>query len=150
MDTKDKKEFNSPYAIYIWLALALLLLIASLVASGGKIFRLGNGAENQNGSITISIDYGSSQKKFRGQFSDKVRVWDLLQQATAVSGTSLVAVGNFVPQKIDGHQSNTKEGWQYYMNGVLQTTPPFETFASVGDEIIFKWEAYNDTHPKKW
>lgn len=149
MDINVKKEFNAPYAVYIWLALALALLIG-ILSTSDNLSRIKKITENQNGSITIIIDYGSSQQKFRGQFSDKVRVWDLLQQATAVSKTSLAATGNFVPHKIDGHQSNTKEGWHYYMNGVLQKTPPFETFASVGDEIIFKWEAYDDAHPKQW
>lgn len=148
MDTNEKKEFTAPYALYIWLALALGLLMV-ILSSSGIIARTGK-EKNRNDNITFVMDYGSSQKKFSGQFSDKVRVWDLLQQATTLSNTSLVATGNFIPYQIDGHQNNTKEGWHYYMNGVLQSAPPFEMFAAPGDEVMFKWEAYDDAHPKRW
>ena len=146
MDINSKKEFTAPYALYIWLALGLGLLIMVLSTSG----MIASTGKTKNTNITFIVDYGSSQKKFSGQFSVKVRVWDLLQQATTLSNTSLVATGNFIPYQIDGHQSNTKEGWNYYMNGVLQSAPPFEMFAVSGDEVVFKWEAYDDAHPKRW
>lgn len=152
MDTKDKKEFTAPYALYIWMALALAFLIAVLSTSGilSRSSRTDKAIRNQSQKTIFIVDYGSSQQKFSGQFSGKVRVWDLLQQAMAISNVDLAATGNFIPYKIDNHQSNTKEGWHYYLNGVLQTEPPFETFASEGDEVKFKWEAYDDAHPKKW
>ena len=147
MYTNEKKEFTAPYALYIWMALAIMLLMGVFLTSG-TFSR--TDVVNQNDNITFTVDYGSSQQKFSWQFPDKVRVWDLLQQATTLSNTDLAATGNFIPNKIDGHQNNTLEGWHYYMNGVLQATPPFETFASAGDEVVFKWEAYNDARPKKW
>ena len=151
MDINGKKEFNNPQALTIWFSIGIVFLVALFFTS----FQTANNTNRtnvtkQNGDVTLVIDYGSSQQKWSGQFQDKVRVWDLLQQATAISNTALAATGNFIPHKIDGHQSNDKQGWQYYMNGVLQNTPPFETFASVGDEVVFKWEAYDDVHQKKW
>ena len=147
MDINEKKEFTAPYALYIWMALAIGLLIVVLSTSG-MFARVG--IKNQDGTIMFVVDYGSSQRKFSGQFPDKVRVWDLLQQATTLSNTNLVAIGNFIPYKIDGHQNDATQGWQYYINGVTQKTPPFETFASAGDEVTFKWEAYDDQHQKYW
>ncbi|MBI2045913.1 MAG: hypothetical protein HYT28_00600 [Parcubacteria group bacterium] len=140
MEQNEKKEFIAPYARYIWLALGALLLIVALSTSDG--FRFRTDTSNMTKSITLVVDYGASERKWNGQFSDKVRVWDLLQQATALSKTDLVATGNFYPYKIDGHQNNTEWGWHYYLNGKLQTVPPFESFASNGDEVVFKWEAY--------
>lgn len=140
MDTHQQKEFTkASHASSVWIAFAVIFLVAIFFASN----TFSRSAKEVNtGNITLVVDYGTSKQKWSGQFGEKMRVWDLLQQATAISNIALAATNNFVPHRIDGHQNNAEWGWHYYLNGTLETTTPFDTFVSGGDEVVFKWEKY--------
>lgn len=123
-------------AVLVWLALAVIFALVFLVWDS---FQPG-GQSGQSKQIVFVINYGGAEQKFAGAFDDDVRVWDLLQQATAVSSIELQARSNFVPQKIDGHENGVNGQWRYYINGIRQDVPPFERMVRSGDVVEFRYE----------
>jgi hypothetical protein len=97
---------------------------------------------NDNEAILI-LDYGNGNvRKFKGPVDGKgTKAWNLLQQASAVSGINVEIADHFIPQNIDGFE-NGKDGkkWAFYINGERQTATPFEIEIGPGDKVVFRFE----------
>jgi len=138
MDTHQQSEDTNKenHTILVWLALAVVAAIMFLMWDSLQQ----KTSADRIRPITITIDYGMSQRMFSGTFESQVRVWDLLQQATAISNTELKARNNFIIEKIDGHENGDGGEWRYYVNGARELSPPFERMVSDGDAIEFRFE----------
>jgi len=130
-----EEHAKSKYATAIWVAVAVVAVIIFLATNVDV-----RGLSKKN-EITVVVDYGDGKQQFSGNFVNEMRVWDLLQQATAISNTTLMTSGNFKLESIGGHRNgDSGKQWVYYVNDRLQSTPPFETMVSSGDKIEFKFE----------
>lgn len=90
----------------------------------------------------LVLDYNNGKiRKFSGKMSgETARAWDLLQLASAQSSVSVEIENGFVPRSIDGVKNTEKSRWVLYVNGVKQTSGPFEVIVKRGDTVEFKYE----------
>lgn len=98
-------------------------------------------------SVYLHLDFGGLKKE--RSFStlilrnERVKIWNLLQQATAFAGMDLQAADGYVPVRIDGVPSKSGKSagaWQLYVNYEKHELKPFEATVGAGDKVIFKFE----------
>lgn len=98
-------------------------------------------------SVYLYLDFGGLKKE--RNFStlvlrnERVKIWNLLQQATAFAGMDLQAEDGYVPVRIDGVPSKSGKNagiWQLYVNYEKHELKPFEATVGAGDKVIFKFE----------
>ncbi len=117
----------------IIISAALLLVVFFLASIGAKTNR---------DELTLILDYGNENKQtFLVPAAEQKRAWNLLQQATVISGIDLQADKNFIPVKIDGF-SNSRDGknWVLYVDGVRKDVSPYEVFVEAPNRIVFRFE----------
>jgi len=142
MDNDTPK--NNTYITLAWSVVFVVAIIAFLVWDSVKGPDMPGTSISQDKEITFIIDYGGGQRRFRGQFGDDVRVWDLLQQATAFGGIALETERGFIPTKIDGHIDGDGGEWKLYINGFEKNTLPFETMVKAGDKVEYRFLSFSN------
>jgi len=117
-----------------------ILIFVIIVVFAGFIFL--SWAKKKEEKLTLVLDYGNNNKQsFQLLTSEQKRAWSILQEVAAVSKIDLEATNDFYPRKIDGIRDGIdNKHWTLYVNGIKQTSSPFDAMVKPPAEVVFRFE----------
>lgn len=138
---KNKNKWSD--SVLILTSVILLVLVSGyLVWLSGKRDRSASQSQAPKilGKATLTIDFGNdSRRSFEGDIVEGETLSDALTQASKAGSFSYKVDEGDNLSAIESFTKNSKQSWQYYVNGKKVSENLKSITLQAGDEIVVKY-----------